>query len=379
MHVSLVNAAFRTAQWTLVLTFAATALLVAALVGERVVFERTSHDAAETSRLAAVVAEKITLADERLTMSANMAAATGQQQWVDRYNAFLPDIDKAIAEATRMSTPRAAEAFDKATRVANDNLVELERRAFAAVAENDLPMARSILDSKFYAFQKASLADGTDTFLQSLLSDQIRHVEHVASTARLLLVILILAGTFGFGLLWLVLRTKLRASRNYHRTAEQRLAHMVLHDELTGLANRRYLGDVVRQILADRVVGTNWLGIDLDGFKKVNDTFGHAAGDAVLKAVAERITSTVGSDAFVARVGGDEFVVLLIGDRGHARRVADRIATALSDPIAVQEGVARIGASVGATAICADDTIDEVARRADERMYNMKSVGRRAA
>lgn len=376
--ISLVHAAFRTAQRTMIVSFAATALLVTALVGERVIFQITSRQAADTASKAAVLASQIMLADERLTMSANMAAATGERRWVDRYASFLPDIDEAIAEATELSSPEAAEAFDKETRVANDNLVELERRAFAAVAEGDLPMARSILNSGFYEYGKQSLANGTNTFLATLMRDRAERVALVDRTAKMLLGLLVASGLTGFGVLWLLLRRRLRGSRQHHEEAERRLAHMAQHDELTGLANRRYLGAVVQQILAEKMPSTNWLAVDLNGFKTVNDTLGHAAGDAVLQTASERIVEQAGPEAFVSRIGGDEFVVLLIGDRGHASRVADRIATSLAEPIVVQQGTACIGASVGMTAICPHDTIDEIARRADERMYARKAI-RRAA
>ncbi|WP_062018408.1 diguanylate cyclase [Aureimonas sp. AU4] len=150
-------------------------------------------------------------------------------------------------------------------------------------------------------------------------------------------------------------------------------------DHLTGLWNRRHLEAVVRQVIEEKLDGLHWLCIDLDRFKSVNDTLGHEAGDLVLCAAARRISMIAGDDAFVARVGGDEFVVLLSGDRQRARIVAGRIADALQQAIAVPQGTARIGASVGTTAICSHDTIDGIARRADERMYARKAVMRKAA
>lgn len=150
-------------------------------------------------------------------------------------------------------------------------------------------------------------------------------------------------------------------------------------DPLTGLWNRRQLEAVVRQALKEKLDGLHWLGIDLDRFKSVNDTLGHEAGDLVLCAAARRILMIAGDDAFVARVGGDEFVVLLSGDRHRACMVSKRISDALGMSIAVPQGTARIGASVGVTAICPHDTIDGIARRADERMYARKAGMRAAA
>lgn len=170
----------------------------------------------------------------------------------------------------------------------------------------------------------------------------------------------------------------------YERTvtallARNRSDRLATTDALTGLWNRRQLEAIVRQALTEALPRLHWLGIDLDGFKGVNDGFGHEAGDVVLQAVARRIEHVAGADAFVARVGGDEFVVLLIGDRTEASLISERLTASLAEPIVVPEGVARIGASIGATAICPHDTIDGIARRADERMYVRKAEARLAA
>lgn len=170
----------------------------------------------------------------------------------------------------------------------------------------------------------------------------------------------------------------------YARTVEALLGRsrnerLATTDMLTEFSNRRHLEAVVRQALVEGLPNLHWLGIDLDRFKSVNDVFGHEAGDLVLRTTARRIQDVVGAGAFVARIGGDEFVVLLTGERERARLVADAIAIRLADPIAVEKGTARIGASVGVTAICAHDTIDEIGRRADERMYMRKAETLRAA
>ncbi|WP_082640077.1 diguanylate cyclase [Aureimonas sp. AU20] len=170
----------------------------------------------------------------------------------------------------------------------------------------------------------------------------------------------------------------------YKRAVEALLDHrsverLATTDPLTGLWNRRQLEAVMRQALEERLDGLHWLGVDLDRFKSVNDTLGHDAGDLVLCAATKRIQIIVGEESFVARVGGDEFVVLLIGDRNRARIVADRICEALEQPVIVPQGTAHIGASVGVTAICSHDTIDGIARRADERMYSSKARMQSAA
>ncbi|HEV8064771.1 MAG TPA: GGDEF domain-containing protein, partial [Acidimicrobiales bacterium] len=142
-------------------------------------------------------------------------------------------------------------------------------------------------------------------------------------------------------------------------------------DALTGLANRRAffaeLGEPAR--------GGAPLYCDLDNFKPVNDTLGHAAGDALLRLVARRIESCVREGDLVARLGGDEFAVLCSGaSPGEAGEVAERIRLALSEPFAIGDQQARISVSVG---IATDDKrLDEaLLGQADRALYQAKYDG----
>jgi diguanylate cyclase (GGDEF)-like protein/PAS domain S-box-containing protein len=135
-----------------------------------------------------------------------------------------------------------------------------------------------------------------------------------------------------------------------HRALERQLVYRAYHDVLTGLANRARLQERLAEALGAPGGGNvAVLLVDLDGFKLVNDTAGHAAGDALLRQVAERLLhATRGSD-LVARLGGDEFAVLLADVRGDAdvAVVADRVVAALARPVSVAGTTAVIGASVG--------------------------------
>ncbi|HEY0777832.1 MAG TPA: EAL domain-containing protein [Gemmatirosa sp.] len=139
-----------------------------------------------------------------------------------------------------------------------------------------------------------------------------------------------------------------------HRALEDELVYRAYHDALTGLANRARFQDQVAQAIerataSDTAASVAVLLVDLDGFKLVNDTAGHAAGDALLKEVAGRLRHATRGCDVVARLGGDEFAVLL--DTVHAEEdallVAERIVAALARPIAVHGTSAVVGASVG--------------------------------
>ncbi|MFC5381163.1 bifunctional diguanylate cyclase/phosphodiesterase [Aquipuribacter nitratireducens] len=164
------------------------------------------------------------------------------------------------------------------------------------------------------------------------------------------------------------------------REAEMQLAHMALFDELTGLPNRVLLRDRLEQSLVrGRRSGQHpaLLFCDLDDFKQINDTDGHAAGDAVLAAVADRLRACVRAEDTVARLGGDEFVVLCPDtDEAGVRRVAERIVSAVTEPLDVTGRPARVRVSVGIVLAGADSTADTMMRDADTAMYAAKSAGK---
>ncbi|WP_436529153.1 diguanylate cyclase domain-containing protein [Actinoplanes sp. HUAS TT8] len=146
------------------------------------------------------------------------------------------------------------------------------------------------------------------------------------------------------------------------------------HDALTGLANRPRFEECAEQALLPGGPGTvSLLLIDLDGFKPVNDTYGHHSGDRVLVEVARRMTAAAGPDDVVARLGGDEFAVLTTADPG---ALADRVLAAFGTAFDVGEEFAAIGASIGVTsARPGSRSVGQMVRDADVAMYEAKRSG----
>jgi diguanylate cyclase (GGDEF)-like protein len=156
------------------------------------------------------------------------------------------------------------------------------------------------------------------------------------------------------------------------------MTHQALHDQLTGLANRVQFTDQLRSALdrarAERHPVT-LLYMDLDGFKPVNDEFGHDVGDQLLVAVAKRMAACTRSDDTVARLGGDEFAVLIDSQTatGDAEDVSDRLAAALTRPFMIDGHQLRLGASIGRAVFPIDaDTPDGLLRSADAAMFAVK-------
>lgn len=160
------------------------------------------------------------------------------------------------------------------------------------------------------------------------------------------------------------------------RSTETLLRRVALEDALTGLANRRALEQHWAQVSADAgTTLTALLLIDLDGFKEVNDTLGHDAGDETLKIVAKRLLDSVRGGDLVCRMGGDEFVVLLAGLKlpDQVEQVCWRIQTELSRPMNLMGRPATVGASIGASLAPQDGSdLRSLLKCADEALYRRK-------
>jgi diguanylate cyclase (GGDEF)-like protein len=160
------------------------------------------------------------------------------------------------------------------------------------------------------------------------------------------------------------------------RTEAAKQAYDASHDPLTGLANRTLLNSVITEAMAAADGTTALLLLDLDHFKEINDTLGHAAGDLVLIEVAHRLRRAVRGSDLVARLGGDEFAVLLTGlaDPEQAEPVATQLLAALNQPVEYEGLHLSVDGSIG-IACHPDDagTSDELFRRCDVAMYQAKA------
>ncbi len=167
-----------------------------------------------------------------------------------------------------------------------------------------------------------------------------------------------------------------------YRLVEEQNQFLMSHDELTGLANRTLFMDRLSLAIAGARRNRNSVAVlfvDLDGFKPVNDTYGHEAGDEVLRQVGIRLSEAIRATDTLARFGGDEFTVVLtdVARRDDAARVAAEALAVLGRPFKIKGAAVTIGASIG-IAIFPDDAADAEAlvRGADKAMYRVKESGR---
>jgi diguanylate cyclase (GGDEF)-like protein/PAS domain S-box-containing protein len=176
----------------------------------------------------------------------------------------------------------------------------------------------------------------------------------------------------------LVLNTRDVSER---RTLERQLVHQASHDPLTTLANRSVFRDRIDEVLQREAVADQRgavLFLDLDGFKEINDSLGHAAGDILLTHVAARLRSCVRPSDTVARLGGDEFGILVDGDERDVdpHALAARILAALRAPFHIENREIQVRASIGiAPADTSIEASDQLLRNADLAMYRAKSAG----
>jgi diguanylate cyclase (GGDEF)-like protein len=165
------------------------------------------------------------------------------------------------------------------------------------------------------------------------------------------------------------------------RALEAQLSYQAYHDPLTGLANRRRFVEQAETALAGRkrTGSIAALFLDLDDFKTVNDSLGHAAGDELLATVATRIRESLRSSDLGARLGGDEFGVLLmdITDIGFAQSVAERLLATIQAPLTISGVPVEVGASIGIALDTSDMTgVDDLLGDADVAMYQAKAMGK---
>jgi diguanylate cyclase (GGDEF)-like protein len=379
---AIVEATLRTARRAISFALATVAVILLLVASERAWFLDRHGQASQRVVRAEQMSGALLLADERLTMSAHMAAATGEERWIARYHTHLPEFEAAIAAGEALAPSEVARRYHDQTKAASARLVSFETSALEAIAVHAPEVARNILDGERYRNDKALLTSGTLEFTQNTLAMMHGELDGLRRRADLMLAALLVLA-FGVGALtWQRLNASLSRSRQVLIDAQSRIERLAVSDTLTGLPNRAALHEGMQAAMtrAQREgLQLALLMIDLDRFKPINDRHGHQVGDRVLREVGLRLNQMLRGGELHARYGGDEFVALIDehGDPTAAHRVAERLISGLSETIHLEAMSLQIGASVGIARFPDDaQSSDELLRRADLALYRAKNGGR---
>lgn len=379
---AIVEATLRTARRAISLALAAVAVILLLVASERAWFLDLHKEATQRVVSAEQMAGALLLADERLTMSAYMAAATGEERWIARYHTHLPELEAALAAGEALAPSAVARRYHDQTKAASERMVSFETSALEAIAVKAPEVARAILDGERYRADKAVLTSSTTELTQNTLAVMRSDLAELRRRADLLLSALLVVAVTVAALTWQRLNAGLSRSRQVLIDAQSRIERLATSDTLTGLPNRAAMHEGMQAAMSRAQRERRQLAllmIDLDRFKPVNDRHGHQIGDLVLREVGLRLAQMLRGGELHARYGGDEFVALVDeqGDPTAAHRVAERLISGLSETIHVGALTLQIGASVGIARFPDDaQNCDELLRRADLALYRAKNGGR---
>jgi len=312
-----------------------------------------------------------------LAHSSRLAAATGDAAAVQAIERRVVEIDAELDYLAQNPAREDAPAFVELARAAR--LLGVNARTVPTLrSTHGAAGARSAALEVEHLANEASLAlertlESQSAGINNRMLAQLRVSETLRSYVSWLLAgsAVVIVGLFGF----------YRLAKARERRAAQRIEHLAHFDTVTGLPNRALLmelleREVARSLRSER--GFALLMLDLDGFKQVNDSRGHAAGDKVLARVGERGRLCMRASDVFGRLGGDEFLAILpeTGREG-ALQVAEKLRVALSEPYPLDGSSAVLGASVGVSLFGEHGTDAEALQRlADEALYEAKRLGK---
>lgn len=403
--------------WTMVSAYSVAEGLeaIAAVAPDVVVLDLGLPDRPGLDALAALKADPVrswvpvvVLSGDHKTATATTALLQGAQDYVTK--PFAPDeLHARLTAALRVSTAhQAVLAANDSERRVSEGLRLAEEELRLTFEEAPIGMAIASLDGRFLRVNKVlcDIVGRSPVELNALRFHDITHPDDIE--ADVALATRLLAGEIPRyqldkrfirpdGLpVWVQLSVSLvHDSRNQPlhavahvqditdlRAARELLLHQSLHDPLTGLPNRRLLTDRLNQALARdarSATGFAVLFVDLDGFKQVNDTLGHDAGDTLLVDISHRLRDVLRPGDTVARLGGDEFIVLAEGvnTEDGAIELAERIRAAVAHPVRLdRDHVVGCTASIGVTLPSHGQEPAEILRHADAAMYLAKQLGK---
>lgn len=348
VNESIVKQAMQTARRAVHVALLVGAVLVVLLLAERYFFHQSSSERTIEAQQALKMTSQIILLNERMEMSAKLAASTGDMSWVSNHANVVNQMDELIVQTLTLASTELAERFVTQTQQASELAVQFERRVFELVEDGRLTAARRLLESAAYAQQKRVLIEGLERFITELSEEKASDARAVVARSQTLIPLLIIMCGL---VLWWALKRSLRSAEFSFGKAEAQMVRLAMTDPLTGLPNRRAfaqeLDEVVRQSI-DPASIVAVLSVNLDRFKRINDLYGHTVGDEVLNRVAHRIVQYLPQAKSIARFSGDEFVVAMVEeDQKGIDDAAILLNRAVCEPIMSRQDDIKMGACIG--------------------------------
>ena len=309
---------------------------------------------------------------------------TGQESDLTPYRAGTVEIEAEVAylAGRRAEHPDLDRRFTELKELARKYVAE-ERKIVEVRRTKGEPAAREMVKTHISDASHDQLLQITYQLLVSARKQMdALEAEQVAYGDKVRRLILALISSAAFVLVFLY--GSLHKLSIEQRIAQARFAHQATHDSLTGLHNRSAAMDLIARKLEDgereaSLGGFALLLLDLDGFKAVNDNFGHDAGDELLRQVSSRIDAALRDTDFVARLGGDEFLIVVpqVSDRETAHRVGKKIIAAVAKPYLVTSRELKMTTSIGISMFPENARDREgLMKCADLAMYDAKHAGR---
>ena len=322
-----------------------------------------------------------------MEMAANLVVDTRDRDrhWSGRYQQHREQINEIIETLSGMVDQPEVEEEIEIILENLDLIREIEEDAFQLITEigdeDAQESARNLLSQWSYMRYQLQLYESVDrmtTVLDQYVNETLAVENRItrASLAFVFVALIILIFSWSFSLrIW-------RKNTKKRREKEKEIIHLSYHDQLTELFNRHYFMEAAEEEIerANRYdQNLSFVFMDIDKFKKVNDMYGHAAGDKVLQSVAQVIKDTTRKVDVPARMGGEEFGVLLPEtDLEHAEQVAERLRKNMEqNSVECKEEIIQVTVSVGVTSFAEKvSTVDQMLDTADTALYEAKDAGR---
>lgn len=328
------------------------------------------------------VSEKLLFHVKTLRTTTLLAASTGDLSWQKNYNEHKKDVEIMLEKIYKLIDIEGAVREIDNIKQNKDNLNKIGDEAYTLISQGKKDEAENILKSWNYIKNQQELVKSTEN-LRNIVQNYVQ--KRISFGKKIMYVTLVIIFLL-FSLLvysWYISIKTWRSNIKKRKEKENKIIYLNYHDFLTDLYNRRYIMEAGKDEIqrAQRYEQSlSFMMIDIDHFKKVNDNYGHAAGDEVLKDLAANIKNSIREVDIAGRLGGEEFSILLPKtDIEEAEKVAERLRKTITESsVSFEDSVISITVSIGLTTYNQKNSnnMDDLLQKADIALYEAKSAGR---